>query len=91
VPDYLPAAPTDPYDNQPIRFRVSTGELIRGPWRGGKQISWGQSVLWCVGEDHQDNGGRLGDINLVDGNGDVIYLVPLPPGPEAAPEESEAT
>ena len=30
VPKYLPAVPLDPYDNKPIRYRISVGESIEG-------------------------------------------------------------
>jgi hypothetical protein len=30
VPKYLPAVPLDPYDGNPIRYRISTGEVIYG-------------------------------------------------------------
>jgi hypothetical protein len=76
VPNFLPAIPSDPYDGQPIRYRVSAGEIIDNVFRRGTKVSKGQFVLWCVGEDHVNNGHRL-----VGGDGDVTYLVPLPPQP----------
>jgi hypothetical protein len=31
VPEYLPSIPTDPYDHQPFRYRLSRGEVLNWP------------------------------------------------------------
>jgi hypothetical protein len=48
----------------------------------GKEVPAGQGVLWSVGEDKRDDGGRqqAGPGNAPTGVGeDLIFLVPLPP------------
>jgi hypothetical protein len=47
VPDFLPAVPLDPFDGQPLRYH----RLADGV------------VIYSVGEDGTDNGGRLADLN----------------------------
>ena len=42
VPDYLPAVPADPYDDQPLRYR----KLPRG------------YVVYSIGPDFTDDGGK---------------------------------
>jgi hypothetical protein len=60
------------------------GMLGAGHWDGSvpKRVARGQGILWSVGEDKLDGGGKnhhgLGD-NAVNQNPDLIYLVPLPP------------
>jgi hypothetical protein len=89
VPDFLPAIPPDPYDEKPIRFRISSGEVIKGWARNDQTALPGQGILWCVGADGadgQDCGGRRnGSWSSSDTSEDAVYLVPLPPRREAEP------
>jgi hypothetical protein len=79
VPDFMPVIPADPYDGRPIRFRVSPGEVVAGNDSAGRKVLPGQIILWCIGEDHEDNGGlRIGDVRS-NSAVDLVYLVPLPP------------
>jgi hypothetical protein len=99
VPKYLGAVPADPYDGQPFRYRLSRGETLdwpppepSGPPKGvrtgpeppaTRAVPAGQGILWCVGEDGRDDGGRS-QVHAHDRGGeareDVIFLVPPPPG-----------
>jgi hypothetical protein len=45
VPDYLSALPLDPYDDQPVRFKVEGSRF----------------TVYSVGRDGEDNGGRFGN------------------------------
>ena len=45
VPEFLPEVPTDPYDGRPIRLRREEGGV----------------VLYSVGRDRKDDGGRAMD------------------------------
>jgi hypothetical protein len=81
VPDFLPAIPTDPYDGRPVRFRVSSGEVLEENDHDRRTVLPGQIVLWCVGEDRQDNGGVLSGDQVPGRPVDVVHLVPLPPRP----------
>jgi hypothetical protein len=89
VPRYLPELPADPYSGEPFRYRVSAGELVR--WRPAvregeqefRDVHPGQGVVWSVGPDQADNGGKKqGDGVAVSIKGweqqglDVIFLVP---------------
>jgi hypothetical protein len=86
VPTYLTAVPTDPFDPdaKPFRYRVSRGEGIEDMDQlTGKEITrkvaGSQAVLWSVSWDGVDGGGhrqQQGDSVP----GDLIFLVPLPPG-----------
>lgn len=51
VPDYLPAVPIDPFDGQPVRFRRIADGI----------------VIYCFGQDRNDDGGNLdrGNTGLV--------------------------
>jgi hypothetical protein len=94
VPEYLPAVPKDPSDDQPFRYRVSAGETLNWPpadfsSRDGtgaspvRKVPAGQGILWCVGENKTDDGGHTQESPHSPGEvpgEDVIYLVPLPPG-----------
>jgi hypothetical protein len=77
---YLPDVPRDPYDGQAIRYRISPGEEIGLDSGKRRRISTGQAILWCVGEDCIDDGGRnqhgTSSANAVPA--DVVYLVPMP-------------
>ncbi len=97
VPKYLPSVPADPYDGQPFRYRLSRGEVLNrssayagGAWgplgpgngRPERLVAPGQGLLWCVGEDGVDDGGRVeAGFRTADKapRGDVVTLVPLPP------------
>jgi hypothetical protein len=91
VADYLSQIPEDPYsDGKPFGYRVSTGEELRGPPRaavGGRPpedayivpVSRGQVVIWSVGVDRIDQGGRVppGGPRAED----IVFLVPAPAPP----------
>jgi hypothetical protein len=95
VPEYLSAVPEDPFDGRPFRYRLSRGESLDwpppdlgDPAPGGpealpvRQVPAGQGILWCVGEDKQDDGGQRQQSPHAPGaqpREDVIFLVPLPP------------
>lgn len=97
VAGYLPHAPIDPYSDRPFQYRVSPGEFFGPPLRGMggasigptptvavSQAKPGQPVIWSVGPDVKDQGGR--SLPLVPGNPsraeDLVFLVPLPPDPQ---------
>jgi hypothetical protein len=127
VPRYLPEIPTDPFDDQPFRYRLSRGERIGWPEEPGSAsgmasagaaggmmagsasgpgeaaapggmmgmppspsrcVPAGQGILWSVGRDGQDNGGRQQALAwtwahrtpMTASGEDLIFLVPLPPG-----------
>ena len=46
TPEYLPAVPLDRYDGQPLRYRVVAG----------------RPLIYSVGADRHDDGGRLPDV-----------------------------
>jgi hypothetical protein len=109
VPAYLPAVPLDPYDDQPLRYRLSKGEKIKWPdvevVVGGaapagaaapgvpgpapppvkppettRTVAPGQGIIWSVGDDLHDDGGKH---NARKGQPsqrgeDLIVLVPQP-------------
>lgn len=67
VPQYLPAVPADPFDGAPFRYRVSRGERLDWPaaefgmeayHRSPREVPKGQGILWCVGPDGRDDGGK---------------------------------
>ncbi len=77
VPKYLPSVPLDPYDNQPFRYRVSSGEKLAWPplrfqsdpptpgdtaSASTLKVQAGQGILWSVGADKIDNGGHRQEI-----------------------------
>ncbi len=86
---YIDALPDDPHsDGRPFRYRVSAGENLRGPPRAGNlnrtteewvpvPIPPGQVLVWSVGIDRADQGGRVapGAARAED----IVFLVPLPP------------
>jgi hypothetical protein len=93
VPNYLRSVPADPFDGRPFRYRVSSGESLN--WRPensvgipdagaepAREVPAGQGILWCVGDDLRDDGGRTQQ-NPPDrpqvANADVIFLVPPEP------------
>ncbi len=89
VPAYLPAVPADPFDGAAFRYRLSAGEEIGWPAHPGqagphpqatRRAQPGQGVLWSVGEDGRDDGGKQRcqpRARCLAGE-DVIFLVPLP-------------
>jgi hypothetical protein len=93
VPKYLRAIPADPYDGQPFRYRLSKGETLDWPPDGymfgfgpppePRKVPAGQGILWSVGEDRQDGGGRVQEwghpSSVVRGPEDRLALVPFPP------------
>jgi hypothetical protein len=77
----LPAVPTDPYDGKAFRYRVSRGEKIDhfDRWQAmasPRQLPPGQAVLWSVGKDGVDNGGR--SAGPEESGKDLIFLVQPP-------------
>src|SRR5262249_15613542 len=94
VPRYLAALPADPFSGQPFHYRVSLGERIvwlpnhlvssEGTEEVSKDVQPGQGVLWSVGPDGSDNGGkrRYNEKYFDDIKGlDLIFLVPQWPAP----------
>jgi len=45
LPTYLPSIPIDPYSGQPLKYRAASGDFM----------------LYCVGWDGQDDGGKFGN------------------------------
>lgn len=69
--NYLPDIPLDPFDLQPFRYRLQLGEDGQPP----------KAVLWSVGEDKQDDGGKVQGFNhpqTFPGE-DLRFDVPPPP------------
>lgn len=80
VPGILPAVPNDPFNGEPMRYRLSKGEEIRlareAPAAGGpgddnpnvlvqvQPVAAGQGVVWSVGEDRNNGGGQVQGRNL---------------------------
>jgi hypothetical protein len=55
-----------------------------------KEVPKGQGVLWCVGEDGQDDGGlrqSAPDGRISMPGEDLIFLVPLPPSQQEQPKK----
>ena len=86
VPVSIEAIPVDPYDEMPFRYRLSSGEDVveglpgteapnmpGGMALAARKIPAGQGILWSVGPDRIDGGGRV----FGHSSGDLIYLVPL--------------
>ena len=84
----LPALPSDPFDDLPFRYRLSPGEILPsgGPPPGpvkppsGIAVEPGEAVIWSVGPDKVDNGGRQRPV-LPGSNqrqDDWVFVVPLP-------------
>jgi ABC-type transport system involved in multi-copper enzyme maturation permease subunit len=85
VPRYLPELPLDPFSGQPFYYRVSAGEKIF--WLDSTEeinVLAGQGILWSVGLDGRNNGGRnqgsgdrMTDPATWEREGlDLIFLVP---------------
>jgi hypothetical protein len=86
VPTILPTLPADPFGDGPFHYRVSTGEDV--VWyraraeSSTRRVYAGQGVLWSVGPDSQDNGGRVNDPTAWPYSGwkpgaDMLFLVPV--------------
>jgi len=62
VPTYLPGLPPDPYSGQSFHYRVSKGETIEKEnieiANATLKVHAGQGIIWSVGPDGIDNGGR---------------------------------
>ncbi len=87
---YLDRLPDDPYaERGTFGYRVSEGEMLRNPPRAGPHlpgrgieesptipVQRGQMILWSVGADRIDQGGRVppGGARAED----LVFLVPLP-------------
>ena len=97
---HLPAVPTDPYDGNAIRYRISPGEELRPPSTTSAtqvipvstkdetvRVRAGQAILWSVGQNGTDEGGRQIPINPMTfgRTDDLVFLVPLPPAERKAP------
>jgi hypothetical protein len=78
--------PADPFANGPFHYRVSPGEDV--VWyraraeSSNRRVDAGQGVLWSVGPDLQDNGGRVNDPTAWRYSGwkpgaDILFLVPI--------------
>jgi hypothetical protein len=90
VPAYLDTVPRDPFDGAAFRYRLSAGEEIAWPVEevrsrvvhpeAVRKVRPGQGVLWSVGEDKMDDGGkrRFQPGAKCQAGEDVIYVVPLP-------------
>jgi nitroreductase len=87
--DYFPAGlPLDPYSGESFRYRVTTGAetLIgepRGPGSPERRLSAGQGVVYSVGPDGVDDGGKQHGGELKPGQAvdssdglDLLFLVP---------------
>ena len=86
APKMLPTLPMDPFGEGPFQYRVSPGELI--VWRRRpdqseyRKIAAGEGILWSVGADLEDDGGRVNDpvtwrYRDWQPGGDIIFLVPV--------------
>jgi len=89
VPRYLPALPLDPYSGQSFHYRVSKGEQIEKvgePVQTFLKVQADQGILWSVGPDRKDNGGKKDGSGVVDvwpdHDLDWIFLVPRWQEPE---------
>jgi hypothetical protein len=89
VPKYLPEQLHDPFavDSRPFGYRLSAGEKIDFPKANNpgeeryepRLVPAGQGILWSVGPDQRDNGGRRHqDPRPEEQETDLIFLVPLP-------------
>jgi len=85
VPAYIDRIPDDPYDGKPFRYRVSAGEEIP-VLSEYVDVKWpvhaGQGVLWSVGPDLVDDGGKAHgpeDLRFLRRNqktGDLVFIIP---------------
>ncbi|GEM_PF-3672544 len=64
VPKDLPELPVDPYSGKPFQYRISQGEKLEAVQPGGILgrnpivVPAGHAILWSIGPDRTDNGGR---------------------------------
>jgi len=67
---YLPNVPNDPFDGLPFRYRLTQDQ-------GGRLVA----ILWSVGEDRCDDGGKQQGIKnqRTSPGEDLVYPVPPPP------------
>lgn len=88
----LAAIPLDPYDDQPFRYRISAGEVLNpppvalipigtklAPGQEPRLIAAGQPVVWSVGSDRSDDGGRMvpSRPGILRAGADYVYLPPV--------------
>jgi hypothetical protein len=90
---YLPAVPPDPFSpaGAPLGYRVPAADetLPPSPPPGTARtppafpVRGGQPVVWSVGADRVDDGGRSAPVTAAAPTraGDLVFVVPLPPGP----------
>ena len=90
---YLPAVPLDPYNSLPFNYRVSEGETLAPPALllpkgtppgkspAPRSISPGQPILWSVGPNRTNEGGRNSPTRpgMTRGGEDIVFLVPTQP------------
>jgi hypothetical protein len=91
VPEYLPAVPVDPYSGLPFHYRVSKGEEIEtgfadpvGEVPAFRKVAPGQGIVWSVGPDGADQGGKRDGAYLDDAEHrqwaihgfDRVFIVP---------------
>jgi len=85
APEYLKTLPADPYTDGPFHYRISTGERIKmlhqvEEQKAYRDVPAGAAVVWSVGPDLNDDGGRIQETNtgytpMVAGS-DVLFIVP---------------
>jgi ABC-type transport system involved in multi-copper enzyme maturation permease subunit len=85
VPDYLKTVPTDPYGGGFFHYRISSGERIRmfhtvDESKAYRDVPSGAAIVWSVGPDLNDDGGRIQEPNTqykaAVANSDVLFIVP---------------
>jgi hypothetical protein len=91
LPEYLDLLPIDPHSGEGFHYRVSNGEKIERFNPDGEketiQVSAGQGIVWSVGPDHIDDGGKVDSVRFESGyrwatDTDFIFLVPRWAGKE---------
>jgi hypothetical protein len=99
IPKYLSELPLDPYSGEPFHYRVSKGEDITEQVFDDQSFTFcfkerirhipvGQGILWSVGLDGVDNGGKKHGVSLLFSERrteglDQIFVVPTWPTPAA--------
>jgi len=85
APEYLPSLPTDPYSGGPFHYRISSGERVRmfhniDESKAYRDLAPGAAVVWSVGPDLNDDGGRVREPNTqyaaTVADSDVLFIVP---------------
>lgn len=77
---YLPRLPDDPFaKGRPLGYRVSAGEELAGGARPAYPVAAGQVVIWSVGQDRTDDGGKVAPGGPQ--AKDLVFLVPAPAAP----------